>query len=135
MAEPRVAKLAGTINWSDATDFSGYAVFGLVLPAKSGGGADWPYVSRGAQTPDPVRIPQWFVIPIEEGTFNQALGLFFNADIVPQNSQYVVYYYDKNLVSIASDVTPFSVTADPYTPVVPTLTAPVAGSTIPVPDS
>jgi hypothetical protein len=133
MAEPRIAKLAGTVQWSDGVDFSGYAVFGLVMPET--GGTDWPFLSQGGTTPDPVRISQWSVIPIEQGAFNEALGLFYNGDIVPQNSKYVVYYYDKNLVKIAEDTTPFSVTADPTTPVIPTLTAPVAGSTIPTPDT
>lgn len=136
MAEPRVAKLSGQVLWADSKPFNGYFVVGLVLP--SDGAADWPYLGRGPGTSSiavKIRIPSWFTVPIENGVFNQTAGLFFNDDMVPHNSQYQGYYYDDTLKQIVGPTTTFTVTADPTTPPIPTLTAPLTGSTTPVPDS
>ena len=77
----RVAKLSGTVNWSDNTAFEGYAVVGLVLPPTHSY-ATISYPSRYNQQ----RIPQWCTVPISNGVFDNTVGLVYNADVSPRNT-------------------------------------------------
>lgn len=131
MAAPRSAKLSGTVQWDDGENFNGFIICLLVPPTKSG--SDWTAIYTGTDTDSPRKVPTRFIIPIVDGEYNQSLGLFFNADLTPHNSQYAAYFYDSTGTQIAGPTAVFSVTADPTTPTVPTLTAPVLGSTIPSP--
>lgn len=133
MSTPRTAKLSGTIQWSDGSNFNGFGVVGLVFPTS--GGAAWPELSIEPNSPRQ-RIPQWAVIPIVDGAFNNQVGLWFNADIDPPNTKYAIFYYDSSnkLVgqpSSSSDF--FQVTADPVAPPTYTLTVPTAGTSVPDP--
>ena len=134
MSSPRVGTLTGTITWSDGTNFNGFGVVGLVLPTSSG--VAWPELSLEPGTPRQ-RLPLWSTIPIVEGTFNNQVGLWYNADINPPNTQYVIYYYDTSLkqVGIPSSISDaFTISAAQTTPPTYTLTVPIAGTTVPVPD-
>lgn len=136
-ASPRVGKLTGTITWSDGSSFNGFAVVGLVLPTSSG--TAWPELTLEPGSPRQ-RLPLWSTIPIINGAFNQQLGLWFNEDINPPNTKYIIYYYDTSLKTPAVGVPSgigdaFTVTADPTTPPTYTLTAPIAGTAVPTPDS
>ena len=133
MASPRVAKLAGTVLWSDGSLFQGFAVIGLIVPTLSG--VSWPELSLEPNSPRE-RIPLWSTIPIKNGVFNQALGLWFTDDINPPNTKYAIWYYDSSNVQIAGPVDSsdfFTVTADPTTPPMYSLVAPTAGVAIPDP--
>lgn len=133
MANPRSAKLSGTITWSDGSNFNGFAVVALVFPTS--GGSAWPELVIEPGSPRQ-RIPVWSTIPIVNGVFNQSCGLWFNADINPPNTKYAIFYYDaanKLVASPSSDSDFFTVTADPTTPTTYTLTVPTAGTAVPSP--
>ena len=133
MPSPQVAKLAGTILWSDGSLFQGFAVIGLVLPQS--GSVDWPELTIEPNSPRQ-RIPLWSTIPIKDGVFNQALGLWFNTDINPPNSKYAIWLYDasnKQVVAPGSSADFFTVTTDPHTIVVVAPTVPSASTVVPNP--
>ena len=137
MAEAQNSKLTaiGTILWSDGTPFNGFAQIGLILPTSSG--TAWPELTIQPNAPRQ-RLPLWMTIPIVNGVFNNQCGIWFNPSIDPPNTKYCVYFYDSSMKQIAGPTTPadfFTVTADPTTITIPTLTAPIAGTVIPVPAS
>ncbi len=126
MSELRVSKLAGTVEWDDGTNFNGYAKFDVQMPA-DGAASEWDSIYRiPGENITPLELPQWAVIPITDGIFHQAVGLIFNADMIPYNSKYQATYYDVTLKEIAGPTASFIVSAEPTTPPVPTLPAPVA---------
>lgn len=132
MAAPRIAKFStSTLTWSDGAAFNGFALIGLVMPTS---GTDWSFATRGDFVPGQ-RLPTFAMIPITNGLFNTSVGLYYNEDIKPQNTQYVLWYYDSTRRQIAGPSTKFTVTADPLTLPSLTLTAPSLGSTNPTPDS
>jgi len=131
MSTPRISKLSGTITWSDGSNFNGFATLGLVFPTSSG--TAWPELTLEPHQPRQV-IPTWSTIPINDGEFNQALGVWFTADINPPNTKYCIYYFDtsgKRVGSPSTDADFFTVTADPTTPTTYTLTVPIAGTAVP----
>lgn len=135
MSSPRVGTLTGSITWSDGTNFNGFGVVGLVLPTS--GGTNWPELSLEPGSPRQ-RLPLWSTIPIVDGAFNNQVGLWYNADIDPPNTTYVIYYYDTSLkqVGVPSGIADaFTISAAQTTPPVYTLTAPVAGTVVPTPDA
>lgn len=137
MASPNIGKLTGTITWSDSSLFNGYAVVGLVLPTSSG--TAWPELTLEPGSPRQ-RLPLWSTIPIINGEFNQQIGLWYNEDIDPPNSKYAIYYYDSALrdpaVGVPVDFNDFfTISAATTTPPTYTLTAPIAGTVVPTPDS
>jgi hypothetical protein len=135
MAEPRNAKLSGTILWSDGSNFNGFAIIGLVLPTSSG--VAWPELTIEPNSPRQ-RLPLWLTVPIINGAYNQQIGVWFNEDIDPPNSKYCSYFFDSSMKQLAGPTTPadfFTVTVDPTPLAAPTLTVPIAGVTIPVPST
>lgn len=135
MAEPRNGKLAGTILWSDGSNFSGFAIIGLVVPTASG--TAWPELAIDPGSPRQ-RIPLWITCPIKAGTFNNQIGLWYTDDIDPPNSKYCVYFYDTAMKQVGAPATSadfFTVSSAYTTIVAPTLTVPIAGTVIPVPNS
>lgn len=126
MSELRVSKLQGTIQWDDATNFNGYAKFVISMPTDASA-QEWTSVFRvPGSTLTPLELPQWVVIPIDAGAFNQNVGLIFNADMVPHNTKYTATYYDQTLKEIAGPTATFTVSTAETTPPVPTLPAPTA---------
>lgn len=135
MSTPRVAKLSGTITWSDGTLFSGYAIVMLVRP---GGSNQYPYLALNPGDPRQ-RIPDRVVVRIQDGAFSQNEGIFYNADLNPPNSAYVIYYYDVTLSEqLAGPTTSsdfFYATSGSVTPPTYTLPVPSLTLTIPSPES
>lgn len=135
MSTPRVSKLSGTITWSDGTLFSGYAIVMLVRP---GGSNQYPYLALNPGDPRQ-RIPDRAVIRIQDGAFSQNEGIFYNADLNPPNSAYVIYYYDLTLEEqLAGPTTSadfFYANAASVTPPTYTLPVPSLTLTIPSPES
>lgn len=135
MAEPRNGKLAGTILWSDGSNFSGFAIIGLVVPTSNG--TAWPELAIDPGSPRQ-RIPLWLTVPIKDGAFNTQVGLWYNEDIDPPNSKYCCYLYDNAMKQVGAPATSadfFTVSSEYTTIVAPTLTVPVASSVIPVPNA
>lgn len=128
MSTPLRARLAGTVLWSSGESFDGYALILLALPGTHAS------VSMDGTFPR-ARIPTNTVIPIQDGIYNQNSWLYRNADIEPPNTQYAAYFYDLNWVRIApaGAAALFTISADPYTLVAPTLTAPTAAVVAPSP--
>lgn len=126
MSELRVSKLAGTVQWDDGENFHGYAKFEVVMPT-DGAVVEWTELyQKPGDTMVPVELPQWSVIPIVDGAFNQTVGLAYNEDMVPHNTKYRATYYDHTLKEIAGPTSTFTVTTEETTPPVPTLPAPTA---------
>lgn len=133
MSQPRIGKFPGTtLNWSNGVHFNGFALFALIPPTD--GTVSYPEGDFGLIDPTET-LPQFAQVPISDGLFNSALGLFYNADISPPNTTYNLSYYDTTGRLIAGPSASFSVTVDPIS-TLPTLTLPVpsAGGTIPVPN-
>lgn len=134
MANPRSAKFTTTpVLWSDGSNFNGFAVIALVFPTASG--VNWPELTIEPGTPRQ-RLPIWHTVPIVDGVFNQALGLWYNTDINPPNTKYAIWYYDtaNKLVAAPSSASDFfTVTDTPVAPTVYTLTVPIAGTAVPSP--
>lgn len=126
VSELRVTKLTGTVQWDDGTNFTGYAKFELVMPTDALA-QEWDVVFQApGSSMTPVELPLWSVIPINEGVFNTSVGLLYNADLVPHNTKYQATYYDQTLKKIAGPTATFTVTTAETTPLVPTLSAPIA---------
>lgn len=130
---PRVGKMptTSTINWSNGVPFNGYMWFGLIPPIY--GSTDATSVDWGGFVPES-KIPQVFPIPIVSGKFNTQLGLYYNADLMPPNSQYNAFLVDTTFRVLGS-AAPFTVSDNPVSNV-PSITAtvPSTGGTAPVPD-
>ena len=130
---PRVAKLSGSITWAGGDNFFGYAVCGIVLPPTH----SYPVIACQNRY-STQRIPQWSVIPIQNGSFTNGGGLIYNDDIVPLNTSYVIYYYDESMTLIGAPSTTsdyFYANAGTITPPVYTLTPPALNLDIPVPNT
>lgn len=123
----RSSKLTGTVTYADGvTPFTGSIKIVLVVPGQNGEAALWPRltVSNGYPT---TTIPLWTSVKITNGSFSQAEGLWYNEDILPQNSRYAAYYYDAAGVQVggptslfaaegASTTPPTGITIDPSVP-------------------
>ncbi|CAB4142894.1 hypothetical protein UFOVP434_48 [uncultured Caudovirales phage] len=138
MTEPRKAKFSQsqTFTWSNGQSFDGAAIIGLVIPTQSGTAETvWPMVNYG-NTDLPFALPKSFArIPIKEGVLSNNLGLFYNDDITPPNTQYVHYIIDANEKVIAGPGTFFTVSTTPITLPTLTLTAPTTTNAVaPVPN-
>jgi len=134
MPTPQTGKFSQsvTVQWTDGTNFNGFLLAGIVPP--SDGVTAWTSVSMGDNYPA-ATLPVWARIPIVDGKFNASSGLFFNSDITPPGSKYVIYYYDSTGRRIAGPSASISVTSDPIDslPAV-TLTAPSTTGTAPTPN-
>lgn len=125
------ANAPGGVNWSNGKPFNGFILIGVVPPTS--GGSDWPSVSFGFLDSSQ-RLPPFYVIKINNGVFDSSAAVFYNADLIPENVVYVAWYYDANKRMIAGPTTQFTVSSDPFTPPIPTLTAPSSGSNPPQPN-
>lgn len=133
MANPRVGKFpTTTLNWSNGVHFNGFALLALIPPTDG----TVSYTEGDFGLIDPTEpLPQFAQIPISDGLFNSALGLYYNADISPPNTTYNLSYYDTTGRLIAGPSAAFSVsTAVIDNLPVLTLPVPSAGGTIPTPN-
>lgn len=117
-----VVTSAADIEWSSGDPFDGYAVFKLVPPTGS------TYV---VWEDSGLRASSRYVVPVVAGELNGTVEVPYNAAFTPPNSQYRVFFFDKALNQISSGVGLVTVSSDPYTVTVPTLTAPTAESSPP----
>lgn len=135
MPQPRTATFNQTtqVTWSDGSLFNGFALVGLVVPLD---GTSTPYatVAMGDFYPQ-YRLPQFTVCPIINGVFNNSVGLYYNEDISPPNTQYAYWVYDVTGKRIAGPSALFSVSSSPVALPALTLTVPTVGSTPPTPDA
>jgi len=132
---PNTATITPSVNpvlWSNSKHFNGWLLLGIAVPTLSS--IPYPTLSLDASSPQ-LRIPQWIPIPITDGVVNQNTFIYFTNAIEPPNVQYVAYWYDINFALISGPSSLFTVTANPYTITVPTLTVPVAAVAGPTPDS
>lgn len=123
-----------TVSWSDGTLFTGYAYVGLIPPTY-GVSDDATYLTIRNFGSSPSRVPDRIPVPIIEGKYNNTVALWYNADLVPPNSQYEMKLYDSTKRSVSSFSAPFTVSSDPFTPPVITPTAPTVGSNVPQPNT
>lgn len=120
------------VLWSDQTPFSGYVLAVLSNPTDN----TTPWAEMDLGNINNLRLPQFQLIPIVAGLYNQSCGLYKNSDLLPPGSQYQLYYYDAGMRQIAGPSVAFSVTASPISnlPAV-TLTVPAAAGAFPAPDT
>ena len=124
---PRIALFDGTTvyKWSDGNNFNGFVLIALVYPV------GYTQIMYGNFSPS-LAVPQFMRVPIINGQANTACGIFLNADLVPDTTQYVAWYYDTTNTQIAGPTVQFTVTTQgPFTP--PILTLPVQSSLQPPP--
>jgi hypothetical protein len=133
---PRIGKFSqSVIQWSDGSNFNGAAIIGLTRPTVNGTPQTaWINVNYG-DTNENLPLPLSFaLIPIKDGKLSDALGLFYNEDITPPNTQYVHYMIDSTYKIIAGPGTLFTVNTPVITLPALALPAPVTqGSIVPVP--
>lgn len=117
-----------TIKWSSGDSFNGFCLIAFI-PSVG-------YTETDLGLIDPAdKLPQFANVPISNGLLNSSLGLYYNADISPPGSTYTASFYDTTKRLISGPGSPFSVTTDPLSLTIPTLTVPVAGGTAPIPDT
>lgn len=135
MSTPRVGKFSQdtTISWSDGSLFTGILYVALVPPEYSEDD-DATSVDYLTFYP-PQKIADRVGIPVVNGKFNNALGLFYNEDLSPPNSRYACRLYDITKRAVTSMSSLFEVDNNPID-TLPALapTAPAVGDTIPQPD-
>lgn len=129
----RAGNATGSVSWSDGTPFDGYALVGFKHLVDGLTTVNWPSISQGHQFVKRT-VPEWAKLPIVNGQYDNQIGLYFNADLQPPNSQYVAFLYDVNGVRVlASATSPFTVSAGAFTIPFATPAIPTQG-TNPTPD-
>ena len=130
---PKVAKFPQTeIFWSDGTKFNGFCLISLVPPIYNG--ITYTEADFGLMYPSET-LPQFSMIPIQNGRLNSSLGLYFNADISPVGTSYISRWYDTTKRLIAGPSGAFIVAENPMTGLaIPNLPAPSTGGDAPTPN-
>lgn len=102
MSSPRIGKFTNhpVIYWDNGMRFNGYACIAIVPPTIPAQG-QLQYTVRGMATPATTLPLTMHLIPIENGVLDPNLGLYYNEDITPPNTRYVLYYADasKQIIS------------------------------------
>ena len=117
---------ASNVAWDTGDLFDGFLILKLIPPD----GRDnvvWEHTGFKAASR--------FILPIVAGVLSTAVEVPYNTDFTPPNSQYRDFWFDKTLTQIATGSGFFTITADPHSITVPTLTAPVVEPTLPVLDA
>jgi hypothetical protein len=119
---PRISKLTGTVQWDDGVNFDGYVKIAVAFPT----GWTELFKKSAPAAITSVKLPEWSIIPIEDGLFSQEVGVYYNSDMTPHNTKYNATYYDRTLTEIAGPTANFVASSVTTAPPIPTLTAPVA---------
>jgi hypothetical protein len=77
----------------------------------------------------------WIKIPVKDGVLETNTQVWYNAEIDPQGTKYIDYWYSASETLIAQGAGLFTIGASPYTITVPTLTKPADATGIPAPDT
>lgn len=144
-APPRVALMVNNANitWANATGtaFNGFILVVLTIPSFGAGPTQnpTPEIDYGNLYPG-MRLPLTQRIPIIQGLYNGACGLYVNDDLVPPGSTYVTYVYDSAGNLIAGPSGSFTVTSTtPINPITAggglTITAPTGNLAATTPDA
>lgn len=121
-----------SVAWSDGTLFNGFALIGYI--PSTGTGGTYTEIDYGHASPTE-KLPQFAVIPVVEGVYNQSLGLYYSEDCSPPGMTYNLRMYDTTKRLITGPTAAFSVTTDPISTIPSfTLTVPTSGGTAPTPD-
>lgn len=146
VSPPRVALMSsGTQTiWNNAskTAFNGFILVVLAIPSFGAGPTQNPTaeVDYGNLYPG-MKLPLTQRIPVIQGLYNTACGLYVNDDLVPPGSNYVVYVYDSAGDLIIGPSSSFTVTStSPVDPIglggfTNSLTAPTGTLTATTPDT
>lgn len=111
---------AATVTWSDGTPFDGYVLLSVVPPSG--------YSQQGKSSFFPIqKLPGAIKVPIRNGVINNTTKIPWTNAYDPPGCAYLATWYDPFDNVISGPIGPFTVTADPYTVSVPTLTTPVGG--------
>ena len=134
MAAPTHSQIvtSSTVQWSDGANFHGYVLFLLALPIFDGSAYTKAYLKGDQQ--QQTRIPIRAKFPVSDGVLNQDLRLWRNGSITPPNSKWIDYWYDETRNQVAVGSSLITISTDPYTLTVPTLTVPSATGTTPTPE-
>jgi hypothetical protein len=131
-SEPRKANLAGTVQYTDGTPFTGYIYIGVAFPTSVDPNVTYATVWMNNQYP-PQRLPKWYKIPIVQGVYEQTARIYYTADINPPNTRYCYYFYDVNENLLYGPSSLFTVTTTPHTITYLTVPLPTATTVPPVP--
>lgn len=126
MSEIREGKpSAGSVTWSDGSNFNGYALCGLKSMT---GYTDTQFTLANTGLAKQLPRSNFTKLLIVEGQYQQNAGLIYNADINPPGTYYVAWIYDNSGEQIAGPSSAFQVTSNPFTMPSFTLTVPTVGS-------
>lgn len=137
MADPLKGLFSQTQSfvWTTGELFEGAAIIGIVIPTTDGTTAGvYPQISYGGSSQS-YFLPKGFArVPIVDGKLSSSLGLFYNADINPPNTQYIHYIIDSSNRIVSGPGTLFTVSSTPITLPTLVLTSPVITAAVaPVP--
>lgn len=123
---------AANVTWQSGDLFNGWLLLIAVPPNYSG--TQYPNISLRNSIPK-IQVPQRIKIPITEGVIDINSKVWMTSSFVPTNVLYSAWFYDDTSTLIAVGAALFTVTTDPYTIAVPTLTDPTASVVSPTPGS
>lgn len=106
--QPRIGRFSNhpKIYWDNGFPFSGFACIGIVPPTLI---SQLEYTVEGMSAPASSLPKTFSLIPIRDGVLDKDLGLYYNEDITPPNTQYVLYYADASKQIIAGPSAYFTV--------------------------
>jgi len=110
---------ASDVLWSDGSKFDGFLLLNIARPAT------YSEISLNQRRPRVV-LPLWVRIPVEHGVLHTDTKVLYTSEYEPPNTRYISYWYDLNNAQLAGPSTLFTISTDPHTITVPTLTAPTA---------
>lgn len=122
---------AANITWAGGTLFNGWLLLIISPPTLSG--AAFTTISLRDSSPK-IKVPLRVRIAIREGVLDSNAKVFQSSSLVPTNAVYSAWFYDDNNRLIATGSSLFTITADPYTLTIPSLTDPTAVVSPPVPE-
>lgn len=128
---------AAPIKWSDGALFNGYILLIIALPNQ--GAQQWTQIALRNSQPK-LKVPQRVKIPIKEGVLDTFTLAWSTDSLVPENTQYSVWFYDDTDQLIAIGAQLFQILANgvnpfPYTLPIPALPVPNLALTSPQPGS
>lgn len=123
---------AATVEWASGVPFNGWLLLIAVPPNYSG--VTYPNIALRNSSPK-LNVPQRYKINIQEGVIDTNSKVWLTTSLVPTNILYSAWFYDDTNQLIAVGPALFTVTADPTTITIPTLTDPTAAVVSPNPEA